>query len=64
MPEAKTYELNISGAAGKPKAEVKLGDTKFPAKLEYSDNWVVLSFKDEAKGRILQVHGHNSENRK
>lgn len=50
----KTYELNISGAAGKPKAEVKLGETKFPAKLEYSDNWVVLSFKDEEKGESFR----------
>ena len=43
----KTYDLSISGEPSKPKAEVKQGETKFPAKLVYTDNWIVLSFKDE-----------------
>ncbi len=45
----KTYELTISGEMAKPKAEVKIGETKFPAKLEYKENWVTLSFTNEEK---------------
>jgi imidazolonepropionase-like amidohydrolase len=50
----KTYELKISGAAGKPKAEVTSGETKYPAKLEYTDNWIQLSFSDEEKGETFR----------
>jgi len=45
----KTYELSISGEVSKPKAEVKIGETKYPAKIEYKDNWVILSFTNEDK---------------
>jgi imidazolonepropionase-like amidohydrolase len=45
----KSYELSISGELSKPKAEVTMGETKFPAKLEYTNNWVTLSFTNEEK---------------
>lgn len=44
----KNYELKITGEASKPKAEITQGETKFPAKMSYSGDWVTLSFTDEA----------------
>ena len=44
----KTYDLSVSGELASPKAEVKIGDTKYPSKMSYSDKWVSLSFTDEA----------------
>ncbi|MAP53434.1 amidohydrolase family protein [Altibacter sp.] len=44
----KNFTLTISGEASKPKSEVKLGETTYPSKLDYSGNWVTLSFTDEA----------------
>ncbi|GAA4276352.1 amidohydrolase family protein [Aquimarina mytili] len=42
----KTYDLSISGKPTKPKAEVKLGDTKLGTKINYKDNWVSITFTD------------------
>ncbi len=50
----KTFNLTISGEASKPKAEVLLGETKYPAKLSYKDNWVSLSYTDEATGKAYR----------
>lgn len=43
----KSYELSITGELSKPKAEVKLGETKYTAKIAYDANWVNLSFSEE-----------------
>ena len=45
--QGKTYELNISGDASKPKAEVKLGETKIGSKLSVSNNWMNLLLSEE-----------------
>lgn len=47
MVAGKNYDLYISGDASKPKLEVKQGETKFPSKISYKDNWVIFSFEDE-----------------
>ncbi|RZS93234.1 amidohydrolase family protein [Aquimarina brevivitae] len=43
---SKTYALSISGTAEKPKAEVKQGDLKLGSKIEYSNDWINLTFTD------------------
>jgi imidazolonepropionase-like amidohydrolase len=50
----KTYLLNISGKATKPKAKVTIGDTKYPSKLSYTGNWLTLSFTDETTSEIYR----------
>ncbi len=45
----KTYNMTIKGEASKPKMEVKVGETNFPAKLTYKGNWVTFSFSSEDK---------------
>ncbi len=42
----KTYDLSISGTSKKPKAEIKLGETKLGAKINYQNNWVTVTFTD------------------
>jgi len=42
----KTYDVSISGKPVKPKAEVKIGNTKLGAKITYQDNWLSLIFTD------------------
>lgn len=51
----KTYELTLSGEASKPKVEIKQGETKFPAKLTYKDNWIVLSMTDESDNSVYRM---------
>ncbi|NND88987.1 MAG: amidohydrolase family protein [Flavobacteriaceae bacterium] len=53
----KTYDFNISGDAAKPKSTVKLGDVEYPSTLEYSDNWVTLSFTDETTQQVYRATG-------
>jgi imidazolonepropionase-like amidohydrolase len=61
----KNYILNISGEVSKPKTTVKIGETEYPSKLEYSENWLTVSFTDEeAKGTyqttaIIPKEGEN-----
>ncbi len=38
------YKLSITGDAGKPKAEIKQDTVKLKTKIDYSDNWLNLSF--------------------
>ncbi|MBL4662535.1 MAG: amidohydrolase family protein, partial [Flavobacteriaceae bacterium] len=45
----KTYQMDLTGKLSKPKIEVKLGETKFPAKITYKENWVSFSFTFEDK---------------
>ncbi|WP_405205789.1 amidohydrolase family protein [Aquimarina sp. LLG6339-5] len=42
----KTYDVSISGKPAKPKAEVKLGETKLGSKMTYTNDWVFLTFTD------------------
>ena len=51
----KTYDLLITGEASKPKSEVKIGDTKYPSKITYSENWVTLSFTDETTKEVYRA---------
>ncbi len=50
----KNYNMTISGETAKPKIEIKAGDTKYPAKIDYQKNWVTLSFTDEATKGVYQ----------
>ncbi|HPF11701.1 MAG TPA: amidohydrolase family protein [Flavobacteriaceae bacterium] len=43
----KNYEMSLSGEATKPKIEVKMGETEFPSKLTYENNWITFSFTDK-----------------
>lgn len=43
-----TYTLSINGEIDSLKAEVKLGETKYPTKIDYDNNWLTLSFTDES----------------
>ena len=45
--DGKAYDLTISGKAAKPASKVAIGDTEYASKLNYSKNWLTLSFKDE-----------------
>ncbi len=42
----KTYDLSISGKPSKPKAEIKLGETKLGTKIDYKEDWVSITFTD------------------
>ncbi len=61
----KTYNFNISGELSKLKSEVKLDTIKFPSKIDYSENWVTLSFTDEETKEVFRTTGiipHEGEN--
>lgn len=47
MAAGKNYEMVLSGEAAKPKLEVSLGETKFPSKITYENQWITFSFDDE-----------------
>ncbi|PKA83784.1 imidazolonepropionase-like amidohydrolase [Ulvibacter sp. MAR_2010_11] len=53
----KNYEMNLSGEISKPKIEVKIGDTKYPSKIEYNTNWITFSFTDEASKEVYRGTG-------
>ncbi|MCH2488665.1 MAG: amidohydrolase family protein [Flavobacteriales bacterium] len=53
----KTYDFTISGTASKPKSTIKLGDVEYPSKIEYSNNWVSLSFTDEETQEVYRSTG-------
>lgn len=53
----KTYDVSLSGTPSKIKSEVKVGDAKFPSKIEYSENWVSLSFTDEKTNEVFRTTG-------
>ncbi|MDH7444278.1 amidohydrolase family protein [Aquimarina sp. 2201CG14-23] len=42
----KTYDMSISGKPTKPKAEIKLGETKLGSKINYKNDWVSITFTD------------------
>ncbi|MGB0950100.1 MAG: amidohydrolase family protein, partial [Marinirhabdus sp.] len=53
----KTYGVSITGEVSKPKSDVKVGDIAFPSKIEYSDNWVSLSFTDKKTQEVFRTTG-------
>lgn len=42
-----TYTVSLSGSIDKPKAELKKGDETVDSKIDYSDNWLNLSFSED-----------------
>ncbi|MEW7279108.1 amidohydrolase family protein [Aquimarina sp. 2201CG1-2-11] len=42
----KVYDLSISGKPSKPKAEIKLGDSKLGTKMTYTNDWISITFTD------------------
>ncbi|HBR53136.1 MAG TPA: amidohydrolase, partial [Flavobacteriaceae bacterium] len=53
----KTYDVTLTGDVAKLKSEVSVGDTKYSSKIEYSDNWVSLSFTDETTNEVFRTTG-------
>ncbi|WP_081212433.1 amidohydrolase family protein [Salegentibacter sediminis] len=55
--DGNSYEVKISGEPAKPKAEVKLGDTKIGSKLSFVDNWMnlLLSSPDTTKTEYIRL---------
>ncbi|MGK0387194.1 MAG: imidazolonepropionase-like amidohydrolase [Patiriisocius sp.] len=58
----KSYALEITGEAAKPKAKVTLGETEYPAKLTYKDNWMTLSFTDKEAKEVYRTTDIISKN--
>ena len=58
-----TYELKIKGKPNKPSAELKQDTTKFKAKINYTNNWLSLSFakgKEKKQYRMIGLTKANS----
>ncbi|SDR95384.1 amidohydrolase family protein [Gramella sp. MAR_2010_147] len=55
--DGKTYQLDITGEASKPKAEVKMGETKIGSKLSFDNNWMnlLLSSPDTTKTEFIRL---------
>lgn len=53
----KTYDVKLTGEVSKLKSEVSVGDTKYPSKIDYSENWVSLSFTDEETNEVFRTTG-------
>lgn len=53
----KTYDLKLTGEVSKLDSEVSIGDTKYPSKIEYSENWLILSFTDEKTNDVYRSTG-------
>ncbi|MBT8243749.1 MAG: amidohydrolase family protein [Winogradskyella sp.] len=51
------YKLNISGSASKPKTKLESGDKSLGTKMNYSDDWVNLTFKtaDSTKNEFIRI---------
>ncbi|MCM8568345.1 amidohydrolase family protein [Gramella jeungdoensis] len=59
----KNYELSITGEPSKPKAEVKMGETKIGSKLSFEDNWMnlLLSSPDTTKTEFIRLSANVPE---
>ncbi|MDR5589851.1 amidohydrolase family protein [Christiangramia sp. SM2212] len=55
--DGKTYELDITGEAAKPKVDVKMGETKIGSKLSFDNNWMslLLSSPDTTKTEFIRL---------
>jgi len=51
----KTYDMTLSGDAGKPKIEVKQGETKVAAKVNYTDGWIGIILTENGKNSRLKA---------
>ncbi|MBW1294544.1 amidohydrolase family protein [Aquimarina litoralis] len=62
----KTYNVSITGKPTKPKAEVKLGETKLGSKITYTNDWVTLTFTDAdtTKTQYTRIVGAINKNPK
>ncbi|MGY3794109.1 amidohydrolase family protein [Aquimarina sp. 433] len=62
----KTYDVSITGKPTKPKAEVKLGETKLGSKITYTNDWVTLTFTDAdtSKTQYTRIVGAINKNPK
>ena len=50
-----TYTVSLTGSIDKPKAELKKGDDKVDSKMDFSDNWLNLSFSDDNMGSYRMI---------
>ncbi|OAB78582.1 amidohydrolase family protein [Cochleicola gelatinilyticus] len=53
----KTYDFNVTGTPSKLVSNVAIGETEYPSKLEYSENWVTLSFSNEETKEVFRTTG-------
>lgn len=55
--DGKNYELSITGEPSKPKAEVKMGETKIGSKLSFDNNWMnlLLSSPDTTNTEFIRL---------
>ncbi|MDX1753367.1 MAG: amidohydrolase family protein [Salinimicrobium sediminis] len=61
-----SYEMKVTGEAGKPKAEVKLNNNKIGSKISYKNNWVniLLSAPDTTKAEYTRLSAKIPEDAK
>jgi imidazolonepropionase-like amidohydrolase len=59
----KNFELIISGEISKLKSKVKIGDKEYPSKIDYSDNWLTLSFTDKETKEVYRTSSNIQEER-
>ena len=50
-----TYTVSLTGDADKPKAEIKKGDEKVDSKIDYSADWLNISFSEDNVGSYRMV---------
>ncbi|WP_375324959.1 amidohydrolase family protein [Flagellimonas sp. GZD32] len=56
-----TYTVSLTGSIDKPKAEIKKGDDKLDSKIDYSADWLNLSFTEDKIGSYRWV-AHVTDN--
>lgn len=50
-----SYTVALTGSIDKPKAELKKGDETVDSKIDYSDNWLNLSFSEDNVGSYRMI---------
>ena len=50
-----TYKVSLTGDTSKPKAEIKKGDETVDAKIDYSADWLNISFSEDNVGSYRMV---------
>ncbi|MGN7515522.1 MAG: amidohydrolase family protein [Allomuricauda sp.] len=50
-----TYKVSLTGDADKPKAEIKKGDESVDSKIDYSSDWLNISFSGDNVGSYRMV---------
>ncbi|MBA4746388.1 MAG: amidohydrolase family protein [Muricauda sp.] len=50
-----TYKVSLTGDADKPKAEIKKGDETVDSKIDYSADWLNISFSEDNVGSYRMV---------